>query len=411
MASEEWGTVPLGIVTVNFDSSRVPVRESERRPGPYPYYGASGIIDHVDDYLFDGTYLLVAEDGENLRSRNTPVAFLASGKFWVNNHAHVLQAGHGALTEYLAYSLGQAEIDGYLTGSAQPKLTRKSLDRIPVILPPLDDQRAIVRILGALDSKIDLNWEMNRALEHVARALFKSWFVDFDPVVVKAGGLQPSGMTSEVAMRFPSTFTQTPEEPLPRGWRSAPIYEVAEVRYGAPFSSKHFNMERRGHPLVRIRDLVTQRPEVFTDEVHPNGRKIDSGDILVGMDGEFRPVIWKGGEAWLNQRVCQFIPRGTAGTAFVYLSILEPLAEFERSKVGTTVTHLGKADIDTFRVIHPGDAILSQFTTLTQPLIERSLANAAEARLLTDLRDALLPRLLSGEIRLNKAERVVEQVI
>lgn len=411
MVSDEWGTVPLGAVTVNFDSTRVPVRESERRPGPYPYFGASGIIDHVDNYLFDGTYLLVAEDGENLRSRNTPIAFLATGKFWVNNHAHVLQAGRGALTEYLAYALGQADIDGYLTGSAQPKLTRQNLDRIPVIVPPLDDQRAIVRILGSLEAKIELDRQMNHTLEDMARALFKSWFVDFDPVVARAEGRQPPGMSGDVAATFPNTFTQIQGEQLPQGWRSAPIYDVADVIYGAPFASKHFNVESRGLPLVRIRDLLTQRPEVFTDESHPKGKTVKPGDILVGMDGEFRPVVWKGRESWLNQRVCQFVPRGVAGTAFVYFSIVEPVAEFERSKVGTTVSHLGKADIDTFRVVYPGDAVLAQFTALTQPLIEQSLANDAETRLLTSLRDALLPRLLAGEIRLGPAEKLVEQVL
>jgi type I restriction enzyme S subunit len=87
MASE-WRERMLGEVTQNFDAIRVPVRETERHEGPYPYYGASGVVDHVGKYLFDGEYLLVAEDGENLRTRNTPVAFLARGKFWVNNHAH-----------------------------------------------------------------------------------------------------------------------------------------------------------------------------------------------------------------------------------------------------------------------------------------------------------------------------------
>ena len=82
----EWPQVALGDLVVNFDGRRIPVKEAERRPGPYPYYGASGVVDHVDDFLFDGTYLLVAEDGENLRSRKTPVAFLGTERFWVNNH-------------------------------------------------------------------------------------------------------------------------------------------------------------------------------------------------------------------------------------------------------------------------------------------------------------------------------------
>jgi type I restriction enzyme, S subunit len=101
----EWPHRPLSELTDNFDGRRVPVKEADRREGPYPYYGASEIVDYVDDYLFDGEYLLIAEDGENLRTRNTPVAFLARGKFWVNNHAHIVRGNGQADTRYLMYAL------------------------------------------------------------------------------------------------------------------------------------------------------------------------------------------------------------------------------------------------------------------------------------------------------------------
>jgi restriction endonuclease S subunit len=104
----EWRERNLGELTENFDGMRVPVKEADRRSGPYPYYGTSGIVDYVDGFLFDG---------ENLRTRNTPVAFLARGKFWVNNHAHLVRGNHEADTRFLMYSLAAADISGYLTGS------------------------------------------------------------------------------------------------------------------------------------------------------------------------------------------------------------------------------------------------------------------------------------------------------
>lgn len=88
--TDDWPMVPFGDLTDNFDGRRIPVKEADRRAGPYPYYGASGIVDHVDNYIFDGDYLLIAEDGENLRTRQTPIAFMANGKFLVNNHAHIV---------------------------------------------------------------------------------------------------------------------------------------------------------------------------------------------------------------------------------------------------------------------------------------------------------------------------------
>ncbi|MBI4589469.1 MAG: restriction endonuclease subunit S, partial [Candidatus Rokubacteria bacterium] len=124
--AREWRERPLGQLTENFDGRRVPVKEADRRPGPYPYYGASGIVDYVESYLFDGEYLLIAEDGENLRTRTTPAAFLAEGKFWVNNHAHIVRGNDQADTRYLMYALQAADISGYLTGSTMPKLTQGS---------------------------------------------------------------------------------------------------------------------------------------------------------------------------------------------------------------------------------------------------------------------------------------------
>src|SRR3972149_5920434 len=148
----EWRERSLGELTENFDSIRVPVKEADRRPGPYPYYGASGIVDYVDRFLFDGEYLLIAEDGENLRTQQTPIAFLAGGRFWVNNHAHIVRGNRDNVTRYLMYALTATDVRPYLTGSTMPKLTQANLNRIPVSAPPKPVQEAIAHILGTLDA-------------------------------------------------------------------------------------------------------------------------------------------------------------------------------------------------------------------------------------------------------------------
>jgi type I restriction enzyme S subunit len=139
---KNWDQKELGEIVNNEDSKRIPVKLADRKKmqGEFPYYGASGIIDYVDDYLFEGESLLIAEDGANLISRTTPIAFIANGKYWVNNHAHVLRFSGLADLFYLEYFFKFIDLSPYLTGSAQPKLNQKNLNRIPILLPPLNLQ-------------------------------------------------------------------------------------------------------------------------------------------------------------------------------------------------------------------------------------------------------------------------------
>lgn len=145
-APSSWAWVRLGTATICRDGERVPVPKEERlrRPGPYDYYGASGVIDSIDGFLFDGPLLLIGEDGANLLSRTTPIAFVASGKFWVNNHAHVLDGLDADMLRYVALYLNATDLAPYVTGTAQPKLNQAKMNLIPVALPPREEQRRIV---------------------------------------------------------------------------------------------------------------------------------------------------------------------------------------------------------------------------------------------------------------------------
>jgi type I restriction enzyme S subunit len=283
----------------------------------------------------------------------------------------------------------------------------KFASEVEILMPPRSEQLDIARTMGALDDKIALLRETNATLEAIAQALFKSWFVDFDPVRAKAEGRDPEGVPPEVADLFPSEFEDSELGTIPKGWRVGSIYEVASVVYGAPFASKPFNSERRGYPLIRIRDLQSQNPDVFTEEVHPKGTLIKPGALLVGMDGEFKPVIWAGPISWLNQRVCMFEPRRGASAEFVRGSILPHLEFFERAKVGTTVIHLGKGDIDNFLVVIPPKNVLDSYSQVVESTTELRLNNAVQMATLTDLRDTLLPRLMSGKLRIPDVEEVL----
>lgn len=245
-----------------------------------------------------------------------------------------------------------------------------------ITFPPLEEQRRIAQVLGALDDKIESNRGLAETLEETAAALFEARFIDFvghDDLVA-----------SEIGQ-------------MPRGWSIVDIYELASVTYGRPFKSSLFD-DSTGVPLLRIRDLATHEPQVRTTELREDGRLIKAGDIVVGMDGEFRAHVWSGPDSWLNQRVCAFDPLPGISQAFVLGAIKRPLAFFEATKSGTTVIHLGKGDIDTFRIVRPPNTVMAAFCEEADPLLLSAVAARRQARTLAAIRDGLLPRLVSGQL-------------
>ena len=145
----EWRTIKE--IAENCDSKRKPVTKGKRTSGIYPYYGASGIVDYVDDYLFDGDYLLISEDGANLLARSTPIAFSISGKNWVNNHAHVLRFDTYVTRRFVEIYLNSINLEKYISTAAQPKLTQDNLNKIPIPYPTIEEQTRIVNILDRFD--------------------------------------------------------------------------------------------------------------------------------------------------------------------------------------------------------------------------------------------------------------------
>jgi type I restriction enzyme, S subunit len=146
------GWIPLGELAENLDSMRKPITSGLREPGDIPYYGASGIVDYVKGYIFDCDLLLVSEDGANLLMRNTPIAFSVSGKSWVNNHAHVLKFSTYAERKYVEYYLNSIDLTPYISGAAQPKLNKRSLESISIPNPSLEEKKRIVGLLDKFDA-------------------------------------------------------------------------------------------------------------------------------------------------------------------------------------------------------------------------------------------------------------------
>ena len=165
-------------ISVNYDKKRIPLSgtQREKRKGEYRYYGAQGVIDYIDNYIFDGTFLLIAEDGENLKSKKQNIAQVVTGQFWVNNHAHIVTGNDLCDTHYLCYLINSMDLSGYVTGSAQPKLSQANLNAVSLLLPRMEIQKKIVDYLRKIDEKIELNTQINKNLLEQALILYTTQF-------------------------------------------------------------------------------------------------------------------------------------------------------------------------------------------------------------------------------------------
>lgn len=179
----EWATKTLAELAENLDNRRVPVTEKDRTKGNIPYYGASGIVDYIRDFIFDEDLLCISEDGANLRARTAPIAFSISGKTWVNNHAHVLRFDSKCVQKIVEDYLNSISLEDYLTGMAQPKLNRAMLDTIPVPVPQDDDeQQAVSDCLSSLDDLITAQSQKIDAIKIHKKGLIQQLFPVLDEV-------------------------------------------------------------------------------------------------------------------------------------------------------------------------------------------------------------------------------------
>ncbi len=396
--SSEWETGTLGQFIELKRGYDLP--QAKRVSGIYPLVSSSGVTDTHHEPMVKGPGVVTGRYG------TIGKVFFVSEDFWPLNTTLYVRDFKGNDPKFISYFLQTIDFLAYSDKAAVPGVNRNHLHEAMVSMPNLVIQKQIASVLSALDDRIALLRETNATLEAIAQALFKSWFVDFDPVHAKVRGESPQGMDDATAALFPASFEESELGMVPKGWRVGSIYDIASVIYGAPFASKKFNTENLGIPLIRIRDLKSENPGVYTEEIHPKGYLVQPGDLVVGMDGEFRAYIWGGTPAWLNQRVCVFMPKGDYSSAYVNYTIKPQLASVEATETATTVIHLGKNDIDHFKSIIPDTTILKLFSEITSPIYSKIVEGKLKAQTLAQLRDTLLPKLISGQLRLPEAEEL-----
>lgn len=294
-----------------------------------------------------------------------------------------------------------AQVDELRSGSAQPQLPIRDMSRILMPLPPLAEQRSISEILGTLDDKIELNRRMNETLEAMARSLFKSWFVGFDPVHAKAAGRQPAGMDAATAALFPSEFQDSVLGPIPKGWEVSTIGEVsseyrrtiqpAEVPPATPYIGLE-HMPQRSISLSKWGHASNAQSQKS---------QFRQGDILFG---KLRPYFHKVGVAPVDGLcstdivVIEPISSSWFGFVLCHASSDAFVAFTNAGSDGTRMPRTSWSRMSAYSLVRPSENIAAAFTSAISSLIARIAANNFEAGALTETRDLLLPGLLSGEV-------------
>jgi type I restriction enzyme S subunit len=344
--------------------------------------------------------------------------------------------------KYVWYTMRSAQwwefVNRSKTGSAQAGANAKILGRFPVSLPPLSEQNAIAHILGSLDDKIELNRRMNETLEEMAQALFKSWFVDFDPVIdnaLEAGNSIPEKLTKrteirrkaladgtanrEVAKQFPSTFQFTEEMGwIPEGWEAAPLNQTIQINPTVKLSKGTIA------PYVDMKALPTDGYIIDSviEKAYSGGAKFQNNDVLLAR---ITPCLENG-----KTGIVDFLPipnnvgfgstefivlRGKGELSLFYVACLAREEKFRlhciQSMVGTSGRQrVQNSCFDSFHIARPTNStVLKKFSEIAQPMFKKVTEQAKGSRTLTNLRDTLLPKLISGELRVSDAENLVEE--
>jgi type I restriction enzyme, S subunit len=329
--------------------------------------------------------------------------------------------------EFLGYWLGTSIVEGWLlsnaVGTTMPNLNTSILKSLPVPLPPIDEQREIAHILGVLDDKIELNKRVNTTLESTTRAIFKSWFVDFDPVRAKAKGRQPEGMDAETAALFPDSFQESKLGLIPEGWEVVSIGDEVHIKHGYAFEGQYFSPETSDDILLTPGNFAIgggfkgDKFKYYSGPV-PEEYVLREDDLLVTMtdlskagDTLGYPALIPKPEKYRflhNQRLGKVVIKPTSVISKLFLYYLMQTDNYRQeilgSATGSTVKHTSPNRIQAFAFAFPSPQIMKRFDDLAVSLYSGIKVNEQMALTLAETRDVLLPKLISGEVRVNNPD-------
>jgi type I restriction enzyme S subunit len=310
-------------------------------------------------------------------------------------------------------------MNAWATTTVQATLNLKEIKQLPIPWPPKPERQAIVRTLVGLEDRSGLNYRMNETLEAMARAIFKSWFVDFDPVRANAEGRQPFGKDAETAALFPDSFEDSPLGKIPKGWRVSPIGEIVNTVGGSTPRTEEPKFWNGEINFCTPKDMASLRSPVLLDTerriTQAGLQQISSGLLPMGtVLLSSRAPIGYLAVAEIPVTVNQGIIAMICGKELPHLYVLnwakENMGTIVAHANGTTFLEISKKNFRPIETLVPPKQVLERFTDTVSPLYKRILSNLLESKTLVSIRDALLPKLISGDIRVKNIENTTASV-
>ncbi len=407
--------VTLSQVSDNFDKIRVPLssRERENIAKIYPYYGAQGIIDYVDNFLYDGEYILIAEDGENLKSQKNPICNLVKGKFWVNNHAHIIRAKDGHNNKYLCYLLNLVNFRPYVSGSAQPKLTQDNLNNIELNILNKETQQKIAKVLSDLDTKIELNNRINSELEAMAKTLHDYWFVQFDFPDTNGKPYKSTGGKM--------VWNEELKREIPEVWEIGTLDDLGKIIGGStPSKAVEDNFCSEGIPWITPKDLSLNSGKKFISkgelDVSEKGFKsaslktLPKNSILLSSRAPIGYMVIARNDVTTNQGFKSFVPSKGYSTPFIFYTIKNSMKVIEANASGSTFKEISGGVLKSISVCLSNKNIIDLFSKKVESIFKQQDVLEQENQELASLRDWLLPMLMNGQVRVGDVEEQLGMV-
>lgn len=327
--------------------------------------------------------------------------------------------------KYLKYYFDGKHFQGVLSAWAGSGSTRSYIGitqqlELPIIIPSIEQQKAIACILGALDDKIELNQKTNQTLEEMARNIFKSWFVDFDPVRSKAAAQEPPGMAPHIANLFPASFEESEFGEIPAGWRVQPIGELVRVFGGGTPSTKEESFWGGEHPFCTPKDmsllkspilLQTQRGLTDAGLAKVSSGKLPKGTVLLSSRAPIGYIAISDIPVTINQGIIALVCHQEVSNAFVLIWLQLNMNRIIAKANGSTFLEISKQNFRSIKVLYPDYPLLKSFQQLVDPIINKIMINEKQNQTLADIRDCLLIRLFSGELPISSAESIVRRCV